>query len=133
MGWYFIPKLWERRAGSCAFTNLYSRNIAFKIVFDRVIGSIFCDILEKRLVQKINKKNTSSKSPIYLETDDLEYEEMIENILINSGGQAFQSDIVTMSRLSKSKISVTTSEMKNKGKIVKIKKGKENLIRLVNK
>lgn len=59
-------------------------------------------------------------------------EEMIEKILIKSGGQMYQSEIVKMSGFSKSKISIVLSKMNEDGKIIKIKKGKGNIIRLVN-
>lgn len=65
-------------------------------------------------------------------TEVLEDEEMIEQILIRSGGQMHQSEIVKLSGLSKSKISIVLSKMKEDGKIIKIKKGKGNIIRLVN-
>ncbi len=61
---------------------------------------------------------------------DLEDEEMIELFLKRFGGEAYQSDIVRESRLSKSKISIVLAKMKEDGRILKIKKGKENLIRL---
>jgi len=65
-------------------------------------------------------------------TEVPEDEEMIEQILIRSGGQMYQSEIVKLSGLSKSKISIVLSKMKEDGKIIKIKKGKGNIIRLVN-
>jgi len=65
-------------------------------------------------------------------TEVLEDEEMIEQILISSGGQMYQSEIVKLSGHSKSKISIVLSKMKEDGKIIKIKKGKGNIIRLVN-
>ena len=58
-------------------------------------------------------------------------EEMIERYLIKFGGQAYQSDIVKESGLSKSKISIVLAKMKDEGRIIKIRKGKENIIRLV--
>lgn len=63
--------------------------------------------------------------------EDLEDEEMIKQFILRSGGQAYQSDIVEHSGLSKSKISMVLSKMKDDGMIIKIRKGKENLIRLV--
>jgi len=65
-------------------------------------------------------------------TEVPEDEDMIEQILIRSGGQMYQSEIVKLSGLSKSKISIVLSKMKEDGKIIKIKKGKGNIIRLVN-
>jgi uncharacterized membrane protein len=64
--------------------------------------------------------------------EDIDDEEMIRQFLLRKGGQAYQSDIVEHSRLSKSKISMVLSKMKGDGKVIKIRKGKENLIRLAN-
>ena len=66
-----------------------------------------------------------------LSHEDLEDEEMIKQFLLRSGGQAYQTDIVEHSGLSKSKISMVLSKMKDDGIIIKIRKGKENLIRIV--
>ena len=60
-------------------------------------------------------------------------EEMIEQYITKRGGQAYQSDIVKDSGLSKSKISIVLAKMKDDGKILKIRKGKENIIRLAAK
>jgi hypothetical protein len=66
--------------------------------------------------------------------EELHYEEMIERVLIKSGGQAYQSYIVKEIGVSKSKISIVLARMKEDGRILKIRKGKENLIRhIVNK
>ncbi|MBW6517529.1 MAG: hypothetical protein K0A89_03395 [ANME-2 cluster archaeon] len=58
-------------------------------------------------------------------------EEMIENILVKAGGQEYQSEIVSKSGLSKSTISILIKKMNEEGKVIKIKKGKGNIIRLV--
>ncbi|MCX9025702.1 MAG: hypothetical protein OIN85_06350 [Candidatus Methanoperedens sp.] len=79
--------------------------------------------------QRLKKLDEKAQTP--RAEEDLEYEEMIEQYLLRSGGQAFQSDIVKESRLSKSKISMVLAAMKEDGMIIKIRKGKENLIRLV--
>jgi uncharacterized membrane protein len=65
-----------------------------------------------------------------LAKEDLDDEEMIRQFLLRNSGQAYQSDIVEHSGLSKSKISMVLSKMKGDGMIIKIRKGKENLIRL---
>lgn len=65
--------------------------------------------------------------------DILGDEDMIEKYLKKCGGQAYQSDIVNESGLSKSKISIVLSRMKDEGRILKIRKGKENVIRLTKK
>ncbi|HWR26504.1 MAG TPA: hypothetical protein VN316_01360 [candidate division Zixibacteria bacterium] len=74
--------------------------------------------------------------PVSLEdqtNDDLKYEDMIEGFLTDSGGQASQSDIINKIGLSKSRVSTILSQMKEKGRIIKIKNGKGNLIRIVKK
>ncbi len=58
-------------------------------------------------------------------------EDMIEQYLIKSGGEAYQSQIVAISGFSKSKISIVLGKMKEEGRILKIRNGKENVIRLV--
>ena len=57
-------------------------------------------------------------------------EERIVKYLEEAGGQMFQSDLVKKTDFSKSKLSMVLSDLKDKGTILKIKKGKENLIRL---
>ncbi len=57
-------------------------------------------------------------------------EERVVKYLEESGGQMFQSDLVKKTDFSKSKLSMVLSDLKEKGTIIKIKKGKENLIRL---
>jgi DNA-binding transcriptional ArsR family regulator len=79
--------------------------------------------------QRLKKLEETARTP--RAEEDLEYEEMIEQYLLRSGGQAYQSDIVKESGLSKSKISMVLATMKEDGLIIKIRKGKENLIRLV--
>lgn len=82
----------------------------------------------------INEDSEDDTEPIEPITDDfIGYEEKIEQFLSKSGGQAFQSDIVKEIGLSKSKISNLLADMKEKGRIIKIKRGKENIIRLVIK
>jgi len=57
-------------------------------------------------------------------------EEKVVMYLEEAGGQMFQSDLVKKTDFSKSKLSMVLSDLKDKGTILKIKKGKENLIRL---
>jgi len=76
--------------------------------------------------------NTVDLTPEYLR-EILSDEEMIEKYLVKIGGQAYQSEIVKESGLSKSKISIVLAKMKEEGRILKIRKGKENIIRLTPK
>ncbi len=56
-------------------------------------------------------------------------EEKVLLFLEEAGGQMFQSDLVKKTDFSKSKLSMVLSQLKEQGTILKIKKGKENLIR----
>ncbi len=79
-------------------------------------------------------RNTALKREIVLLPTFLEgmesYEDEIEKLLSDAGGAAFQSDIVNAAGLSKSVISIVLSRMHKDGKIIKIRRGRENLIRL---
>ena len=55
-------------------------------------------------------------------------QEKVINLLKSSGGKSFQNDIVSRSRMSKSKISQIIAEMEKNGLITKQKYGKNNLI-----
>ena len=55
-------------------------------------------------------------------------QEKIISLLKSSGGKSFQNDIVSRSRMSKSKISQIIAEMEKNGLITKQKYGKNNLI-----
>lgn len=76
----------------------------------------------------------SYKASIFNSTppEILDDEEMIQQILTKAGGQEYQSEIVSISGLSKSRISILIKKMNEEGKVIKIKKGKGNIIRLVN-
>lgn len=63
---------------------------------------------------------------------DLEgLEEKIIQLLITHNGEAFQSEIVRVLGLPKSTVSTTLNDLHQRGIIQKVKKGRENLIRLV--
>jgi DNA-binding transcriptional ArsR family regulator len=109
-----IPEVWNK------LVQLLHKEFGMKSVEE----------LEKAAREQRLKKLGSETALLQAE-EDLEYEEMIEQYLVRSGGQAYQSDIVKESGLSKSKISMVLAKMKDDGLIIKIRKGKENLIRLV--
>lgn len=95
-------------------------------------GQDSIDELEKAVrEQRLKNMGVDPNIPFSeLTREDLEDEEMIRQFLLRSGGQAYQTQIVEHSGLSKSKISMVLSKMKDDGIIIKIRKGKENLIRL---
>jgi len=64
------------------------------------------------------------------ETDLISIEEKITHLLKTSGGEQYQSEIVKSLGLPKSTVSATLNDLHQRGIIQKIKKGRENLIRL---
>lgn len=97
-----------------------------------VVPSII--FLRKKQAAKHQPESIEYFSPLPPVTEEeLRYEDMVDRVLIKSGGQAYQSDIVKEIGVSKSKISIVLARMKEDGDILKIRKGKENLIRHVVK
>jgi len=64
------------------------------------------------------------------ETEMIGLEERIIKLLKDNGGPLYQSEIVKRLDLPKSTVSSALNELNNKNLIIKIKKGRENLIRL---
>jgi uncharacterized membrane protein len=69
-------------------------------------------------------------SPIS-EADRLSLEERIVQLLRAQGGEQFQSEIVKSLGLPKSTVSSALNDLQQRGVIQKVKKGRENLIRLI--
>ena len=70
--------------------------------------------------------------PVMLsETELFSLEERIIQILKTSGGEQYQSEIVKNLGLPKSTVSATLNDLHKRGIIQKVKRGRENLIRLV--
>jgi|WetSurMetagenome_2_1015567.scaffolds.fasta_scaffold00052_2 hypothetical protein len=65
------------------------------------------------------------------EAEEAGLEERILHLLSNSGGEQYQAEIVRTLGLPKSTISSALNSLHGKGVILKVKKGRENLIRLV--
>jgi uncharacterized membrane protein len=84
-----------------------------------IIGSFF----------GLAKKRSPSQPEGEVRTAD--GEDKIVQLLESAGGSMLQSEIVRLTGFSKSKTSTILSEMNEKGKIQKVKKGRENLIRLL--
>ncbi|MDP2841139.1 MAG: hypothetical protein Q8O17_02530 [Candidatus Methanoperedens sp.] len=117
MRWYFSKK----KDGLMAEIKLYLEQVAAK------------DEAEVKPDEEEAVQSGANTDLPPITEDILGYEEMIERYLKKCGGQAYQSDIVNESGLSKSKISIVLSRMKDEGRILKIRKGKENVIRLAKK
>ncbi|HIH43626.1 MAG TPA: hypothetical protein HA257_00655 [Candidatus Methanoperedenaceae archaeon] len=111
-------------------------SIAVIVVILAVISSVYLYFWKKRRSMQQPPGSPENAVPVSQETvplpqaDELKYDETIIKMLREKGGEAFQSDIVQEMGLSKSKVSIVLAEMKEKGTIIKVRKGKENLIRL---
>jgi len=64
------------------------------------------------------------------EAGPVSLEDRIVHLLRSQGGELFQSDIVRMTSLPRSTVSTVLNDIHTRGLIVKVKKGRENLIRL---
>jgi uncharacterized membrane protein len=86
------------------------------------------------IVRSKRRTHTSSEpdegSVQLSEGELISLEERIIQLLKNSGGEQYQSEIVKNLGLPKSTVSATLNDLHQRGIIKKIKKGRENLIRL---
>ena len=64
------------------------------------------------------------------ETEILNIEDRIVQLLRSHDGEMFQSEIVRMTGLPRSSVSTVLNNLHSRGVIVKVKKGRENLIRI---
>lgn len=69
----------------------------------------------------------SGAGPLDIEIGD---EDKVIAILREAGGALYQGDVVQKSGFSKSKVSAVIQSLHSKGIVIKVKKGRENLIRL---
>jgi uncharacterized membrane protein len=114
-----------------AITSTWPLYILILILLILISGISVLLLKRKRTITTENDDDVSLLEQ-NLTMEYLEDEEMIIKILIKHNGQAKQSDIVTETGFSKSKISNVLAKMKEDGDIEKIRKGKSNLIRLKN-
>jgi uncharacterized membrane protein len=99
-----------------------------------VIAGVFF-ILKKRRLEDTNEpvQTDEPDSAVVLLSDAemLSLEEKIVQLLKTSNGEQYQSEIVKNLGLPKSTVSATLNDLHKRGIIQKIKKGRENLIRLI--
>lgn len=89
-------------------------------------------ITGNRQEEEIVETEEATGPPVTLSTVDLEtLEEKILQLLISHNGEVFQSEIVKVLGLPKSTVSTTLNDLHQRGIIQKVRKGRENLIRLV--
>lgn len=75
---------------------------------------------------EISKEDEAETAQVEIVQSD---EDLILNLIEKAGGEMYQSEIIKRTGFSKSKVSAILSDLKAKGLILKIKKGRENLIR----
>lgn len=90
------------------------------VIFIALAGTLF---IYMRKIRGINVKD--------MEADIRDLEESIVKLLKESGGALYQSEIGRKLNRPKSTVSSALNELNNKNIINKIKKGRENLIRLI--
>ena len=85
------------------------------------------------LLRRKNSGNTPDELPATIsltETELMSIEDRIVQLLRSHNGELFQSDIVRLIGLPKSTISTVLNNLHARGMIIKVKRGRENLIRL---
>ncbi|MDD1689521.1 MAG: ArsR family transcriptional regulator [Methanoregula sp.] len=102
-----------------------------------LILAITCMIFyrRKRAIQKqedaLEPDETEESAPSLSKADLETLEEKIIQLLVIHNGEQFQSEIVKVLGLPKSTVSSTLNDLHQRGIIQKVRKGRENLIRLV--
>jgi len=102
-----------------------------------LLGGLLCVLILGGLYVVLSKRRPpepveTDDPPVTLsETELLSLEERIIQLLKTSGGEQYQSEIVRNLGLPKSTVSATLNDLHQRGIIQKVKKGRENLIRLV--
>ena len=102
-----------------------------------LLGGVLVLIVIAGLYWVISKRRSSEPveaddPPVMLsETELFSLEERILQLLKTSGGEQYQSEIVKNLGLPKSTVSATLNDLHKRGIIQKVKRGRENLIRLV--
>jgi hypothetical protein len=93
-----------------------------------ILGGSYVILSKRRVPEPVEAEDP----PVTLsETELLSLEDRIIQLLKTSGGEQYQSEIVKTLGLPKSTVSATLNDLHQRGVIQKVKKGRENLIRLV--
>lgn len=104
--------------------------IAGIIVIAVFAGLILFRATKRRTGQDMSEDRDEPAVPLS-EAEEAGLEERITNLLEAGGGEQYQSEIVKTLGLPKSTVSSALNNLHRKGVILKVKKGRENLIRLV--
>jgi len=93
-----------------------------------ILGGLYVVLSKRRVPEPVEAEDP----PVTLsEMELLSLEDRIIQLLKTSGGEQYQSEIVKTLGLPKSTVSATLNDLHQRGVIQKVKKGRENLIRLV--
>ncbi|HWS21376.1 MAG TPA: MarR family transcriptional regulator [Methanoregula sp.] len=93
-----------------------------------ILGGLYVVLSKRRAPEPVEAEDP----PVTLsEKELLSLEDRIIQLLKTSGGEQYQSEIVKHLGLPKSTVSATLNDLHQRGVIRKVKKGRENLIRLV--
>ena len=93
-----------------------------------ILAGLYVVLAKRRSPEPIEAEDP----PVTLsETELFSLEERIIQLLKTSGGEQYQSEIVKNLGLPKSTVSATLNDLHKRGIIQKVKRGRENLIRLV--
>jgi uncharacterized membrane protein len=117
------PRLVFEKSGFPLLSVLLGSGIVFFIILGVVVI-----ISKKRSREPDDPGEAAVPLP---ETDLISLEEKIVQMLKTTGGEQYQSEIVKNLGLPKSTVSATLNDLHRRGIIQKIKKGRENLIRLI--
>jgi hypothetical protein len=115
--------------------------VLFGSVLVLIVIAVVFFILKKRRLENTNEPDDIDK-PVETdepdsatvplsEADIISLEEKIIQLLQASNGEQYQSEIVKNLGLPKSTVSATLNDLHKRGVIQKVKKGRENLIRLI--
>jgi len=102
-----------------------------------IITAVTCLILYRRRNRELPppafpSEKPEAASPPLSDADRICYEDRIIQQLRAHNGEQFQSDLAKVLGIPKSSLSSTLHDLHQRGIIVKVKKGKENLIRLAD-
>ncbi len=120
MLWYGLRSFGAGEPKITLSRTSYSWIPSVVVIFAIAIGVFFIFFTYRRKI-----RNKDAKAEI------MDLEERIIKLLKESGGSLYQSEIVRRLSLPKSTVSTALNELYNKNMINKIKKGRENLIRLI--
>lgn len=96
-----------------------------------VIAGAAVVFLRRRKQNNENIPEETAAPTLLTETEILSIEDRIVQLLRSHDGEMFQSEIVRVTGLPRSTVSTVLNNLHERGTIIKVKKGRENLIRLV--